>query len=45
MIATILEDDEDDGEVIETTTKFEFNLGFAEVSKRKICVVTATRAE
>ena len=28
----ILEDDED-GEVIETTTKFEFNLGFAKVSK------------
>ncbi len=27
-----LEDDED-GEVIETTTKFEFNLGFAKVSK------------
>ncbi len=28
----ILEDDED-GEVIETTTKFEFNLGFAKVSR------------
>ena len=28
----ILEDDED-GKVIETTTKFEFNLGFAKVSK------------
>ncbi len=28
----ILEDDED-GEIIETTTKFEFNLGFAKVSK------------
>ena len=28
----ILEDDED-GEVVETTTKFEFNLGFAKVSK------------
>lgn len=26
-------DDEEDGEVIETTTKFEFNLGFAKVSK------------
>ena len=24
---------EDDGEVIETTTKFEFNLGFAKVSR------------
>ena len=33
----ILEDDED-GEVVETTTKFEFNLGFAKVSRsiRKI---------
>ena len=30
--ADILEDDED-GEVIETTTKFEFNLGFAKVSR------------
>ena len=29
----ILEDDGVDGEVIETTTKFEFNLGFASVSK------------
>lgn len=31
----ILEDDEDDedGEIIETTTKFEFNLGFAKVSR------------
>ena len=28
----VLEDDED-GEVIETTTKFEFNLGFAKVSR------------
>jgi len=28
----ILEDDED-GEVVETTTKFEFNLGFAKVSR------------
>lgn len=28
----ILEDDED-GKIIETTTKFEFNLGFAKVSK------------
>ena len=28
----ILEDDED-GEIIETTTKFEFNLGFAKVSR------------
>ena len=28
----ILEDD-DDSEVIETTTKFEFNLGFAKVSR------------
>jgi hypothetical protein len=28
----ILEDDED-GEIVETTTKFEFNLGFAKVSK------------
>jgi hypothetical protein len=28
----ILEDDAD-GEVIETTTKFEFNLGFAKVSR------------
>ena len=28
----ILRDDED-GEVIETTTKFEFNLGFAKISK------------
>ena len=28
----ILEDSED-GEIIETTTKFEFNLGFAKVSK------------
>ena len=28
----ILEDSED-GEVIETTTKFEFNLGFAKVSR------------
>ena len=25
--------DDEDGEVIETTTKFEFNLGFAKVSK------------
>ncbi len=30
--SNILEDDED-GKVIETTTKFEFNLGFAKVSK------------
>ena len=30
--ADVLEDDED-GEVIETTTKFEFNLGFAKVSR------------
>ena len=30
--ADILEDDED-GEIIETTTKFEFNLGFAKVSR------------
>ena len=30
--ANILEDDED-GEVVETTTKFEFNLGFAKVSR------------
>jgi len=30
--ADILEDDED-GEVVETTTKFEFNLGFAKVSR------------
>ncbi|MCK5818101.1 MAG: ORF6N domain-containing protein [Psychromonas sp.] len=32
---TILEDDNDDkdGEIIETTTKFEFNLGFAKVSR------------
>ena len=30
--ADALEDDED-GEVIETTTKFEFNLGFAKVSR------------
>ena len=29
----ILEDEEDGGEVIETTTKFEFNLGFAKVSR------------
>ncbi len=29
----ILEDDGVDGEVIETTTKFEFNLGFASVSR------------
>lgn len=29
---TILEDDED-GEIIETQTKFEFNLGFAKVSR------------
>ena len=28
----ILVDDED-GEVVETTTKFEFNLGFAKVSR------------
>lgn len=28
----VLEDDED-GEVVETTTKFEFNLGFAKVSR------------
>ena len=28
----VLEDDED-GEIIETTTKFEFNLGFAKVSR------------
>ena len=28
----ILQDDED-GEIIETTTKFEFNLGFAKVSR------------
>jgi len=28
----ILSDDED-GEVVETTTKFEFNLGFAKVSR------------
>ncbi|NPA58955.1 MAG: ORF6N domain-containing protein, partial [Epsilonproteobacteria bacterium] len=28
----ILEDDED-GEIIETTTKYEFNLGFAKVSR------------
>ena len=26
-------EDEDDGEIIETTTKFEFNLGFAKVSR------------
>jgi len=26
-------EDEADGEVIETTTKFEFNLGFAKVSR------------
>jgi hypothetical protein len=30
--ADVLEDDED-GEIIETTTKFEFNLGFAKVSR------------
>ena len=30
--ADVLENDED-GEVIETTTKFEFNLGFAKVSR------------
>ena len=30
--ADVLEDDED-GEVIETTTKFKFNLGFAKVSR------------
>ena len=28
----ILADDED-GEIVETTTKFEFNLGFAKVSR------------
>ena len=28
----VLEDDED-GEIIETTTKFEFNLGFAKISR------------
>ncbi len=32
MEPDILEDDED-GEVVETTTKFEFNLGFAKVSR------------
>ena len=26
-------DDDEDGEIIETTTKFEFNLGFAKVSQ------------
>ena len=31
--ADILEDDED-SEVVETTTKFEFNLGFAKVSRK-----------
>jgi hypothetical protein len=25
--------DDEDGELIETTTKFEFNLGFAKVSR------------
>jgi len=29
----LVDDDDEDGEVIETTTKFEFNLGFAKVSK------------
>ena len=29
----ILEDDDEDGEIIETQTKFEFNLGFAKVSR------------
>lgn len=29
----IMENDEEDGEVVETTTKFEFNLGFAKVSR------------
>lgn len=26
-------EDDEDGEIIETTTKFEFNLGFAKVSR------------
>jgi hypothetical protein len=26
-------DDDEEGEIVETTTKFEFNLGFAKVSR------------
>lgn len=28
-----IEPDDEDGELVETTTKFEFNLGFAKVSR------------